>query len=364
MSNATPSAPEGAEGSESNPLVLDDAEVEAFKKKAVADSKTSSNRVLAGLLEKIANGVMPWVQNFKEGAQYAGAGMPRNPGSKHIYSGLNALVLRDAQTSKGYNDPRWLTFNQAKALGGSVRKGEKGTFIMVPMAIKIEDEKTGKETTRRFFKEKAVFNVEQIDGLNLKPASEEALPPVEPLEAQKFIIERYQKAMESRGLNAPEIKYTYVGKYGSHETSPNWKPNSDVVILPNPEQFKSPEDYFEVLMHELTHSTGHPSRLDRSELVKDYSNPDGVSRAREELIAEIGSAILSDMFGVQYKLDQNAAYVASWLQRLKQNPEEVISATTQAQKAVDYLLGVDLGDWSPLTGYGPGNAVVTPETKE
>ena len=353
-----PSNPEGA------PEVMDEAQVEEFKKKAVSDSKSASNRVLAGLLEKISQGVMPWEKNFKEGAQFAGAGIPRNPKSKHIYSGLNSLVLKDAQQTRKYSDPRWMTFAQAKDLGGSVRKGEKGTFILVPIVTKIEDEKTGKESIRRYFKEMAVFNVEQIDGLNLKPASEEALPPVKPLEAQNFVIERYQKAMEARGLKAPKIQYTYVGKYGSHESSPNWKPNADVVVLPNPEQFNSPEDYFEVLMHELTHSTGHQTRLDRSNLIKDYGNPDGVSRAREELIAEIGSAILADMFGVAYHLDKNASYVGSWLSRLKENPEEVVAATTEAQKAVDYLLGVDLGDWSPLTGYGPVNAVAKPETKE
>lgn len=358
MSFAMPSDPEDSTS------VMSEEQVDQFKKKAVSDSKSASNRVLAGLLEKISKGVMPWEQNFKEGAQYAGKGIPRNPSSKHIYSGVNALVLKDAQATRGYSDPRWMTFNQAKALGGSVRKGEKGTFILVPISKKIEDEETGKISTRRYFSEKAIFNVEQIDGLNLKPASEEALPPVQPLEAQSFVIERYQKAMEARGLKAPKIQYTYVGKYGSHESSPNWKPNADVVVLPNPEQFNSPEDYFEVLMHELTHSTGHETRLNRSQLIKDYGNKDGISRAREELIAEIGSAILADMFGVAYHLDKNAAYVGSWLGRLQQNPEEIVSATAEAQKAVDYLLGVDLGDWSPLTGYGPGNAVTTPEVKD
>jgi antirestriction protein ArdC len=358
LGQGTPSNPEDSTE------VMTEVQVEEFKKKAVSDSKSSSSRVLAGLLEKITQGVMPWEQNFKEGSQFAGKGIPRNPKSKRIYSGLNALVLKDALKTKGYSDPRWLTFKQAEELGGRVRKGEKGTFILVPIAKKIEDKDTGEESTRRYFVEKAVFNVEQIDGLSLKPASEEALPPVQPLEAQTFVIERYQKAMTARGLKAPKIEYTYVGKYGSHESSPNWKPNADIVTLPNPEQFKSPEDYFEVLMHELTHSTGHETRLNRKKLIDDYGNKDGISRAREELIAEIGSAILADMFGVAYELDKNAAYVGSWLGRLQKNPEEVISATTEAQKAVDYLLGVDLGDWSPLTGYGPGNAVTTPEPKE
>jgi antirestriction protein ArdC len=273
------------------------------------------------------------------------------------------MALKFAQEENGYKDPRWMTYNQAKEMGGQVRAGEKGTFILVPMRITQQDEKDpNKKRSFTMFKATAVFNAEQIDGLNLPELSTESLPKMTPLDAQEFIVERYKKAMAARTGKAPEIVNTYVGN-GGH-AAPSWGDRSDRVTLPNPEQFESAEDMFDTLMHELTHSTGHPDRLDRSDLTKDYNNPDGISRAREELIAEIGSALLADMFGIDATFDNSAAYVQSWLQRLQSHPEEVTNATSQAQKAVDYILGTDLGDWSPIDGYSIGNAVQKPTEEE
>lgn len=364
-----PSAfPPGTPGSDENPEVTGFAQKPGKStrngKKTVSDSKTASEKVLGNLLEKIKGGATPWRKPYKEGEKYAGAlALPRNPSSKHIYSGVNAMALKFAQEENGYKDPRWMTYNQAKEMGGQVRSGEKGTFILVPMRINEQDEKDPtKKRSFTTFRAAAVFNAEQIDGLTLPDLNTESLPKMTPLEAQEFIVERYKKAMEARTGKAPEIVNTYVGS-GGH-AAPSWGDRSDRVTLPNPEQFESAEDMFDTLMHELTHSTGHPDRLDRSDLTKDYENPDGISRAREELIAEIGSALLGDMFGIDATFDNSAAYVQSWLQRLQSHPEEVTNATSQAQKAVDYILGIELGDWSPIDGYSIGNAVQKPTKEE
>jgi antirestriction protein ArdC len=324
-------------------------------KDSVASSKDAKERVLAGLLAKIKEGKAPWRKPFKDDANYAGAFVPRNPASKHIYSGINSLVLRVNQQAGGYTDPRWMTYKQAQDLGGQVRKGEKGVQILVPFkrVRKETDAKTGEEKVSGSyitFGVTTVFNVEQIDGLNLPTAKAEMGEPKTPLEAQDFILERYQKSMEAKGLKAPKVDYTYVGEYGSHSSSPNWHPNSDVITLPTKEQFNSPEDMFDTIAHELAHSTGHATRLDRTELTKNYGT-DNAARGKEELIAEISSAILASMFGVNSDFDNTAAYVQSWLSALKNDPEMVMSASSEAQKVVDYLLGMDLGDWSPIEGY-------------
>jgi antirestriction protein ArdC len=231
------------------------------------------------------------------------------------------------------------------------------------MRITQQDEKDpNKKRSFTMFKATAVFNAEQIDGLNLPELSTESLPKMTPLDAQEFIVERYKKAMAARTGKAPNIKHTYVGSGGAHQ-APNWGTLSDEVTLPNLEQFNSPEDLFDTIAHELVHSTGHPDRLDRSDLTKDYAN-DLESRAREELIAEIGGALLANMFGVDATFDNSAAYVQSWLKHLQSNPDEIINATSQAQKAVDYILGTDLGDWSPIDGYSIGNAVQKPTEEE
>ena len=324
-------------------------------KAAVGSSKDAKEKVLSALLDKVKDGEAPWRKPFKDGFNFAGAFVPRNPASKRVYSGLNSIVLKLHQQLEGYEDPRWMTYNQAQSLGGQVRKGETGTPILVPFkrVKKEKDSTTGEEKVTGgyvSFSAKTVFNVAQIDGLTLPDLKTEAGEPKTPLEAQDFIIERYKKSMEAKGLKTPEIAYTYVGEYGSHDSSPNWRPSSDAITLPTKEQFNSPEDMFDTMAHELAHSTGHPSRLDRSELTRDYST-NNASRGKEELIAEISAAILASMFGVNSDFDNTAAYVKSWLKALQDNPEMIVGASSDAQKVVDYLLGMDLGDWSPIEGY-------------
>lgn len=328
-------------------------------KQEVQETRTAVDKVLSVMLEAIKGGEVPWRKPFKDDPRLAGAALPRNPKTKHIYSGTNRLVLRFMADMKGYEDGRWMTYNQASDMGGQVRKGEKGTFILVPKIIPVKDkdgkpalDAKGNKKTFVKFDAVAVFNVSQIDGLDLPDDVKNTdLQAKTPLQAQEFVLGRYLKSMEALGLEIPKIRYTYVGEYGSHSSSPNWSPNSDVITLPTLEQFNSPDEIFDTLMHELAHSTGHPSRLDRSALTKDYGNSDGVSRAKEELIAEISSALFQQMFGITSNLDNSAAYVQSWLKRLQNNPEEVINATKEAQKVVDYMLGIHLGDWSPVDGY-------------
>jgi antirestriction protein ArdC len=325
------------------------------KAKSISTSNDAKEKVLSSLLEKIKEGGTPWRKPFKEGSNFAGADLPRNPASKHIYNGINAMVLRLNQQLSGYDDPRWMTYKQAQDLGGNVRKGEKGVPILIPFkqVRKEKDDKTGQEVvTGSFirFGTGTVFNVAQIDGITLPTAKEEAGEPKTPLEAQEFILDRYKKSMEAKGLKIPEVEYTYVGEYGSHAASPNWSPSLDKITLPTKEQFNSQEDMFDTIAHELAHSTGHKDRLDRTALTSRYGS-DSAARGEEELIAEISAAILASMFGVNSNFDNTAAYVKSWLAALKNNPDMVTASSSEAQKVVDYILGMDLGDWSPIEGY-------------
>lgn len=331
----------------------------------VKDSKDAKQRVFDSLVEKLkdlADNPRPWRKSFTDGFEFTGgSGMPRNPSSKIIYSGFNSLFLKIATMHAGYKDSRWMTFNQAKEMGGSVRKGEKAQYILRPMKSRItRKDKDGKPVldeqgneqafSKIWFKTIAVFNVEQIDGLNLP--DDVPTTNMKPVDAQQFILDRYIKSMEAKGLKAPTVNYSYVGDYGSHDTAPNWAPWSDEITLPGEAQFNSPEEMFDTLMHELTHSTGHKQRLDRTELTKRYAF-DNDARAQEELIAEMGAAILSEMFGVNSDVDNTQAYMQSWLGHItKQNNMDALQiASSKAQQAVDYLLGMDLGDWSPLEGY-------------
>lgn len=330
----------------------------------VSSSDKAKQKVYDALVEKLkklGDSIAPWRKPFKDGFEFTGgSGIPRNPSSKRLYSGFNSFWLKIAAMSEDYTDSRWMTYKQAQAMGGQVRLGEKGVPILVPVKFMVTKDKegkplldrNGKETgfSKLYFKTATVFNVAQIDGLNLpddKPSTE-----MTPVEAQDFIIDRYGKSMKAKGLTAPVVDYSYVGDYSDHASSPNWSPFDDRITLPGLAQFNSPEEIFDTIMHELTHSTGHRRRLDRSDLLSDYGNPNGQARAQEELIAEMGAAILGEMFGVNYDVDNTQAYMQSWFSVLKDgNPELLQIAASKAQQAVDYMLGMDLGDWSPLDGY-------------
>jgi antirestriction protein ArdC len=357
-SDGAPAFPAGTPGSEDNPdIITGFAQDKRDGTKSVKDSQSAVDKVTAQILDKLKEGKVPWRKPF---TGIAGANMQRNPASKRIYTGFNQQILAIMQAERGYNDPRWMTYNQAQGMGGQVRKGEKGVFILVPMVLKREDAKTGEEKSFVTFKAAAVFNVEQIDGLNLPSIKDESAgKQMTPLDAHEFLTERYKKAMESRTGQPVSITYRDM----ADSESPHWSPTTDKIVLPSMNQFNTPEDMFDTMAHEMVHSTGHGSRLDRTDLTKDYGNADGVARAKEELIAEIGAATLADMFGIETTLDNSAAYVQSWLQRLQSHPDEVMAASRESQKAVDYILGTELGDWSPLDGYGLGNAVV-PKTDE
>lgn len=337
------------------------------------DSKDAMTKVLGKLQEALEGGFTnrPWRKPFKEGEQFitGGSGLPRNPATKHIYRGTNAFALSIIGRMMGFKDNRWVTYKQAQNLGGQVPKGVKApAFVLVPFTKPIYKDKNGnpyvdkdgKPAPRSFvyFGSAAVWNVEQIEGLSLDD-DKITTADFTPLEAQDFVLERYTKSMENRGLEAPKINYTYVGMYGNHamgDTSPNWNPASDAVTLPTEAQFNSPEEWFETLMHELVHSTGHVNRLDRTEITNAYAT-NKAARGLEELIAEMGAAILGEMFGVNYDFENTTAYVESWQKAISEiDLSSLQKASTLAQQAVDYLLGVDIGDWSPIEGYSVGGS--------
>lgn len=310
---------------------------------------SAADKVKAALVASVEAGNRPWESGWNP-SKFPGGNLPRNPASKTIYSGSNRVFLKLSGAAKGYSDPRWVTFKQASDLGGFVRKGEKGTSILVPRATWVKDKKSSDPEAKKlvtFFTSATVFNVEQIEGLNLKKAEEETFPVLEPLEAQNFVLSLYK--------DAPKVTYERM----SADQSPYWLPSTDTIHLPEAGQFKSPEDMLSTLLHELIHSTGHKDRLNRDSVAK-YSKAGGRPNefaAREEVVAEMGAAILAEYLGIDYELDNSAFYAAGYLKTLKEFPNEVDQLISLAEKAAKRILG----DWNPLTGYGPGNAVQTKE---
>jgi len=251
--------------------------------------------------------------------------MPQNLVSRRPYRGVNVFLLH----AMAYQSPYWLTFRQAQELGGNVRKGEKACPVVFWKWLDVDE---GGPDKRRvpFLRYYSVFNVAQCDNVEA-PAVEGAGRPHSPIETAEQIV----AAMPKR----PVIQHKWPRAF--------YSPDADYVGIPEPGLFDRPEYYYSVLFHELTHATGHESRLNR----KGVAGSDGLWSAfgsqpycKEELVAEMGAAFLCGHAGiVERTLDNSAAYVASWLARLKDDVRLVVQAAAQAQKAADFILGATEG---------------------
>jgi antirestriction protein ArdC len=278
--------------------------------------------ITASLVESmekaIANGI-EWEAPWRSGRMF-----PRNGMTKTRYKGINTLMLMMAQEEKGYEKPIWGTFDNWKAAGGSVKKGEKGTPIIYAGYIKkeVDDPKNPGEKTeisRRTMKQYYVFNIDQVEGIDSARFDDGVAELDEQLRVAD--VDEVSKALG--------IDLTHAGDRAY------FSPSQDKIVMPPFSEFKSPEDYYSVLMHEIVHWTGHSSRLDRQNM-NQFGSPE---YAFEELIAEIGAAYMMGILGlVVQPRNDHAHYLASWLKKLKDDPEAIQKAATAAQKSANYII--------------------------
>lgn len=294
----------------------------------MAEAKKPFHETVAEkLIRQLQAGTAPWQKPWVPGAP--GSYLPTNPATGKRYKGINAINL----LAEGRTDVRWMTYRQAESAGAQVRRGERGTAVQY---WKFTDEETmrdaagkpvvdadGKvvkitvelERPRVFFA--TVFNAEQIDGL----------PPLVHTPPAWNPIERADGILSASGA---------VIRHGEHDGA-FYRPWTDSIHMPDRNQFASADRYYATALHELGHWTGHPSRLDR-----DLSNPFGSDGyAREELRAEIASMILGDELGIGHDPGQHAAYVASWIAILQQEPMEIFRAAADAERIHGFVLGLE-----------------------
>lgn len=271
--------------------------------------------VVERLITKIENNETgQWIKPFN-------SSFPMNYATKSTYSGLNIFNLWGIAEEKNYSSNYWMTYNQIKNLGGSVKKDEKASpvFFFKPIEFKETDEATNEETTKKIpmLKIYSVFNIDQTT-LEISELNDNQ----EILDVQDFI--------DKTGIT---IKNSMDGAF--------YNPSLDCIGIPNKNSFKSSELYYATLLHELAHATGHQDRLSRDfsgwiqgseEEIKSY--------AKEELIAETTRAFLQ----VHLNLNttemeaQNASYLKSWLKPLKEDPKMLWKIFSEASKAYRYLL--------------------------
>lgn len=269
--------------------------------------------VTARIVAALERGTVPWRHPWRM------RGL-RNAVTDRPYRGINLLVLGLTAFERGYVDSRWLTFRQALACGGHVRRGEHGTRIVLWKWLERESSDGETEEAFPLLRLYTVFNVAQCDGLTL---TEPAATDFDPLERAEAIVAGY--------VDGPAVLHDAGAAY--------YAPSSDEVHLPARADFRDTHGYYATLFHELAHSTGHTSRLNREgyESSAPFGSP---VYSREELVAEFAAAFLSHEAGIdRSRLDQSAAYIASWLQALQDDRRLAVVAAGQAQRAADHILG-------------------------
>jgi antirestriction protein ArdC len=286
------------------------------------DRRTLYEEITGKILAQLEAGCLPWVQPWGSSGVRAPLGLPRNAATGRTYSGINVLILWDAVVEQGYATQSWLTFRQALALGGHVRKGERGTTVVyadhfVPDDVRDRARETGEQPRGiPFLKRFAVFNVEQCAGL---PDGIAAPPPA--VDASLILpqVEELIRATEADiRIGGDKAYYDVAGDY---------------VRVPPPQAFYEPMNFSRTVAHELGHWSGAGHRLKR-----DLSGPFGSKiYLQEELCVEICSAYVCAALGIVPTV-RHADYLGAWLDHLGQDSRAIVRAASAASKAADYLL--------------------------
>ena len=263
------------------------------------------------IIEQMERGIIPWqkpwVSNSK--AVSHATGKP--------YSLLNQMLLG--------RPGEYLTFKQCQEAGGHIKKGEKSSLVVFWKWIEQEDEETGETKEVPFLRYYNVFHIDQCEGIQAKYTTAAHFPDG-----------------ASTVETAQEIIYDYLEREGVKLTHSEgdrafYRPSTDEIVLPIRKQFVSTAEYYGTVFHELTHSTGHPSRLNRLDKVAAFGSD---VYSKEELVAEIGAAALVNHCGLESStsIRNNAAYIQNWLNVLKGDKRFIVSAAGKAEKAVNLIL--------------------------
>jgi antirestriction protein ArdC len=247
--------------------------------------------------------VAPWVKPWHS----HGVDAPYNPIAKRYYNGINFVQL-SMMPGSTHN---WVTYKQAQSVGAQVRKGSKGVQVIYFSPLEVQDKVSNEVKKIPMLKTYTVFNADQVDGLELPAPTERT--EIEAVESCEAFIKAQRARIQFGGNRA-----FYV-------------PSLDYIQLPELDQFKSTPDYYATALHELSHWTGHESRLNR-----DFKNRFGSEAyAFEELVAELGSAMLCAHLKIDGQL-QHASYIDSWLKVLKDDPKNILKASALAQKILTF----------------------------
>ena len=263
------------------------------------------------IMEQLENGLIPWQK------PWISVGNAISHATGKPYSLLNQMLLGRAG--------EYVTFNQCQQEGGKVRKGEKSQMVVFWKWLETEDEETGEKKEVPFLRYFNVFHIDQCEGLKAKYTQELPEASASADETAETIIAGYIQRSGVRLLHSEGDRAFY-------------QPMTDSITLPLRVQFRETAEYYSTAFHELTHSTGHTSRLDRLEKTAFFGSE---AYSKEELIAEIGAATLVNHAGLETpdSFRNNTAYIQNWLSVLQNDKRFIVSAAGKAEKAVNMILG-------------------------
>lgn len=260
--------------------------------------------------------------------------VPRNAASGRAYRGINVWWLLMAAQEKGYTRNLWLTYKQAKELGGHVRKGEKSEIVILWKPAKGKDKQKSDGTTEKgraflLIRSYRVFNVEQCDGLELPKKFQDVVKT----ESTDVEIDAKAEGTVADYLQREDLSLRFGGDRAYYHKV------EDYIRVPERSTFNGMSEYYSTVFHELGHSTGHAKRLDRESL-KPVDMFGSHTYSREELVAEFCAAFLCGVTGVALPetTENSASYLKVWAGKLRDEPKLLINAAAAAQKAADYIL--------------------------
>ena len=280
------------------------------------------------IIKALEAGTTPWQKPWDN----VSTGPLRNGATGNVYHGINTVMLYCAGLERGFTDPRWISFNQAKANGWKIRKGARSerVFFYKPLIVDERDQASGQSVIDAstgmprqkqipFLQASPVFNAQEIEGI----------PPIGPGDVNFSPIEAGEAILKRCPV---EIRY---GGNSAH-----YNPVADIIAMPDKDQFKSPEEFYATLFHEEIHSTLHPSRMNRELGSRFGNNAYAIDAyAFEELIAEMGSLQLAMETGLPNKIENHASYIENWLTVLKGDKKAIFLAAAKSSQAVDFVMG-------------------------
>jgi len=305
-------------------------------KQSKEKNKKIRDRVVSEILELLKGGVNPWNRPWTAGQSLG----DHNAYSGHSYQGINISILAYAKEKNGWQSDQWLTFNNVRKNKGSVIKGSKATRVVFVKTIEFnKKDDDGRVVTDDngnpvkiyvgYLNEYPIFNIEQTENVRLPKAEQKRI---------EAAIAREKLMQSDAGVQWVDSVYTNLGVDVHHTTESKayYSPGKDMIHLPNYSMFKKPSGYTATALHELVHWTGAESRNNRPGIVK-FEYFGSRSYAFEELIAEIGSVMLGQKYGISGKAENHASYIDGWIKVLESDSQSLFEASHLAEQAMEYI---------------------------